>query len=95
MTDTNAGASPLHGRTALITGSSSGIGAGVAVAFARAGAAHVIVNYPSSEQAAAAEAAAHAVAERMLRERGVVRPDGAVAVPGNGAWLLTARRPPA
>lgn len=60
MTDT-AGTSPLLGRTALISGSSSGIGAGVAVAFARAGAAHVIVNYPSPDQAAAAEAVAEEV----------------------------------
>ena len=60
MTDTT-GTSPLQGRTALITGSSSGIGAGVAVAYARAGAAWVIVNYPAPEQAAAAEAVAEEV----------------------------------
>lgn len=60
MTDTT-GAAPLLGRTALITGSSSGIGAGVAVAFARAGAAHIIVNYPSPEQATAAAAVAEEV----------------------------------
>lgn len=57
MTDTT-GAAPLHGRTALISGSSSGIGAGVALAFARAGAAFVVINYPVEAEAAAAEAVA-------------------------------------
>lgn len=55
------GAAPLKGRTALISGSSSGIGAGVAVAFARAGAAHVVINYPVEAEAAAAEAVADEV----------------------------------
>jgi 3-oxoacyl-[acyl-carrier protein] reductase len=57
MTDTT-GAAPLHGRTALISGSSSGIGAGVALAFARAGAAFVVINYPVEAEAAAAEVVA-------------------------------------
>lgn len=57
MTDTT-GAAPLHGRTALISGSSSGIGAGVALAFARAGAAFIVINYPVESEAAAAEAVA-------------------------------------
>jgi 3-oxoacyl-[acyl-carrier protein] reductase len=57
MTDTT-GAAQLHGRTALISGSSSGIGAGVALAFARAGAAFVVINYPVEAEAAAAEAVA-------------------------------------
>jgi 3-oxoacyl-[acyl-carrier protein] reductase len=43
----------LEGQIAVVTGSSSGIGAGVALAFAREGAA-VIVNYPSAEEAASA-----------------------------------------
>lgn len=41
----------LAGKRALITGSSSGIGAGVAVAFAREGA-DVIVNYPTGDERA-------------------------------------------
>ncbi|KPF80623.1 SDR family NAD(P)-dependent oxidoreductase [Novosphingobium sp. AAP93] len=60
MTDTT-GAAPLLGRTALITGSSSGIGAGVALAFTRAGAAFVIINYPHEAEAVAAEAVAEEV----------------------------------
>ena len=42
---------PLKGQQALVTGASSGIGAGVAVALARAGA-DVLVNYASSEAGA-------------------------------------------
>jgi 3-oxoacyl-[acyl-carrier protein] reductase len=44
----------LAGRRALISGSSSGIGRGVALAFAREGA-DVIVNYPDASQAANAQ----------------------------------------
>jgi 3-oxoacyl-[acyl-carrier protein] reductase len=45
----------LQNKRALITGSSSGIGAGVALAFAREGA-DVAVNYPTSRQREAADA---------------------------------------
>lgn len=45
----------LAGRRALISGSSSGIGRGVALAFAREGA-DVVVNYPDGSQAANARA---------------------------------------
>ncbi len=55
------GQAPLLGHTALISGSSSGIGAGVALAFARAGASWVILNYPAEADAAAAEAVAEEV----------------------------------
>lgn len=44
----------LAGKKALITGSSSGIGAGVAIAFAREGA-DVIINYPDDAQKANAD----------------------------------------
>lgn len=60
MTETNS-ASPLLGRTVLISGSSSGIGAGVALAFARGGAAFVVINYPVASEADAAEAVAEKV----------------------------------
>ena len=43
--------SRLQGKTAVITGASSGIGQGIASSFAREGA-HVIVNYNKSEQSA-------------------------------------------
>lgn len=52
----------LQGRRALITGSSSGIGRGIALAFAAEGA-DVVVNYPDASQAAnAAEVVAAVVA---------------------------------
>lgn len=41
----------LEGQVAIVTGGSSGIGAGVAIAFAQAGA-HVVINYSSSEDKA-------------------------------------------
>lgn len=47
---------PLAGKVALVTGSSKGIGAGIAIEFARAGA-DVCVNYSGSRSAAAEVAA--------------------------------------
>lgn len=47
----------LEGKVAVITGSASGIGAGVAAAFAREGA-HVVINHPDQLQAEAASALA-------------------------------------
>ena len=38
------------------------------------------------------EERARQLAEQRLRERGWLRPDGSVCCPGNGAWLITARR---
>ena len=55
----------LKGQAAIITGSSSGIGRGVAIAFAREGAA-VVVNYPDAAQ----ETAALAVCAEIEREGG-------------------------
>ena len=50
----------LEKKRALVTGSSSGIGAGVALAFAREGA-DVIINYPTPKQQEAAEKIAEQV----------------------------------
>lgn len=58
--------SKLQGRRALITGSSSGIGAGVAVAFAREGA-DVVVNYPSPRYRADADAVVAAIVAQGRR----------------------------
>lgn len=58
----------LIDQVALITGSSSGIGAGVALAFAREGA-DVVVNHPGPEQERAAEAVCEAV--RALGRRAI------------------------
>jgi 3-oxoacyl-[acyl-carrier protein] reductase len=58
----------LDGKFALITGSSSGIGRGVALAFAREGA-HVAVNFPDQSQAgnaAEVEAALKAIGRRAI-----------------------------
>jgi 3-oxoacyl-[acyl-carrier protein] reductase len=58
----------LAGRRALISGSSSGIGRGVALAFAREGA-DVVVNFPDASQAANAQAVVDAI--RALGQRAV------------------------
>ncbi|MFM8517326.1 MAG: SDR family NAD(P)-dependent oxidoreductase [Nevskiaceae bacterium] len=63
----------LAGRVALVTGSSSGIGQGVALAYAHEGA-DVIVNHPTAAEAAAAEEVARAVREAGRRAL-VVRAD--------------------
>lgn len=55
--------SEFHGRTALVTGASRGIGAATAVALARAGCARLLVHYASSEQSAQETA-------RRVREAG-------------------------
>lgn len=45
----------LQGKTALVTGSSSGIGEAVILAFASEGASHLIVNYPDERERERAE----------------------------------------
>jgi 3-oxoacyl-[acyl-carrier protein] reductase len=52
----------LADKVALVTGSSSGIGRGVAIAFAREGA-DVIVNYPTGDQAANARSVCDEIAK--------------------------------
>ncbi|MGA0735166.1 MAG: SDR family NAD(P)-dependent oxidoreductase, partial [Steroidobacteraceae bacterium] len=70
----------LCDRTALITGSSSGIGRGVALAMAAAGA-DIVINHPSSRDAAAAEnvaSAVRALGRRVLVLEADVADEGAV-----------------
>lgn len=56
--------SPLRGRTAIVTGSTSGIGLGIARAFAAAGFDLVLNSYSDSEED-------HALARKMASEHGV------------------------
>ncbi len=53
----------LKNRTALITGSSSGIGEAVALWFAREGASHIVINYPSPSEQLSAAAVVERIAE--------------------------------
>lgn len=51
----------LEGKTALITGSSSGIGAAVAGVYAREGASHIAINYPDETERGRAQALAESL----------------------------------
>lgn len=64
----------LKGRSALISGSSSGIGHGVALGFAREGASAIVINYPDERQHEAAQSVADAV-RRMGARACVIRAD--------------------
>jgi 3-oxoacyl-[acyl-carrier protein] reductase len=60
----------LENKRALVTGSSSGIGAGVAAAFAKEGA-DVVVNYPGPKQTDAAEKVAEMVRAEGRRSEAI------------------------
>jgi 3-oxoacyl-[acyl-carrier protein] reductase len=74
----------LQNKRALVTGSSSGIGAGVALAFAREGA-DVVINYPTPKQQEAAEKIAEQV-RAAGRKSNAIQAD--VSEPGQVAKLV-------
>ena len=87
---------PLSGRTALITGSSTGIGRAIAVEFARRGAT-VVINYPYERERANAEEtrrlalAAVAEAQRAGSDRYAPASDVSVEEGGDGGVCAIVR----
>ena len=79
----------LKGKTALITGSSSGIGRAVAESFAKEGASHIVINYPTSEQRADADAVVQSITDLGARTTAIeadVSREGAVATLVSGVF---------
>lgn len=78
----------LKGRSALITGSSSGIGAAVAVQFARHGASRLVINYPDQSEKQKAEAVAAQIEEAgarcLLVQADISVPDAVTALAEQG-----------
>ena len=78
----------LKGKTALITGSSSGRRA-VAESFAKEGASHIVINYPTSEQRADADAVVLSITDLGARTTAIeadVSREGAVATLVSGVF---------
>jgi NAD(P)-dependent dehydrogenase (short-subunit alcohol dehydrogenase family) len=73
--------SKLEGRVAVVTGAASGIGAGIATAFAREGADIVVADRASAEQARDVIEAirARGAADRAFRDGGRGHADGSAA----------------
>ena len=82
----------LQNKRALVTGSSSGIGAGVALAFAREGA-DVAINYPTPNQQEAAETIAEQVRAAGRKSKAIQADvsEPAQVAPGRGQRRCTRR----
>ena len=91
----SAGREELAGKTAVVTGASSGMGRGIAIAFSGAGADVVFTgrDLPGLE-AAAAEARGNTHVLSILGDRRCARCLGGGGLPGLGRGPLHARREP-